>query len=401
MDTEKNQYKKTVFACYRGYITQAIIVNLTPLFFVIFQDNYDVSFVILGSIVLLNFVTQLLTDAISIGFIGKVGYRVTALAAHALATIGLILLGVLPLIMPLLPALLIATFIFAVGGGLLEVVVSPIIDSLPGEAKESAMSLLHSFFCWGQVGVILITTLILKGIGNGMWNIIPVLWAIVPAYNFFAFLNVPIVPLIPESERTPMRTLLKSKVFLTVLLLMTCAGASELAVSQWASLFTEKALGVSKAVGDIFGPCLFGVMMGIGRTVYGIYGHRVRMTRILFLSSILCIISYIMISMGQNPVLSLLGCAFCGLSVSLMWPGMLSMASQTFKTGGAAMFSMMALFGDIGCSLGPWLVGVISDATNGTIGISPLRFGILSAGIFPLMMLLGVIYFSSNRKRID
>ena len=182
---------------------------------------------------------------------------------------------------------------------------------------------------------------------------------------------------------------------------MTCAGASELGVSQWASLFTEKALGVSKAVGDIFGPCLFGVMMGVGRTVYGIYGHKVRMTRVLCLSAILCIISYVMTAMCQSPVLSLLGCALCGLSVSLMWPGMLSMASQTFKTGGAAMFSMMALFGDVGCSLGPWLVSVISETTEGVMGISSLRFGILSAGVFPLVMLLGIIYFGVNRKKID
>lgn len=397
MDNKK--YKKTVFACYRGYITQAIIVNLTPLFFVIFQDDYNVSLVTLGSLVLLNFVTQLLTDAVSISIIGKIGYRVTAVAAHALAALGLMLLGILPIVMPVVPALAIATFIFAVGGGLLEVLVSPIIDSLPGEAKEASMSLLHSFFCWGQVGVILITTLILKVIGHSNWNFIPVLWAILPAYNLITFLKVPIIPPLDEEKRTPIRILLKSKVFLVVLLLMTCAGASELAIGQWASLFTEKALGVPKAVGDVFGPCLFGVMMGIGRTIYGIYGQKINLTRVLFFSAILCVVSYLMTSLCENPFVSLSGCAICGLAVSLMWPGMLSMASTTFTTGGAAMFGMMALFGDIGCSLGPWLVGFVSDTVSTMGGTSLLRLGILSATIFPVVMALGVIYFGLKRKK--
>lgn len=394
----KTDYKKTVFACYRGYITQAIIVNLTPLFFVIFQDEYNVSFVALGSIVLLNFVTQLLTDAVSISFIGKVGYRAAAVMAHAFAAGGLVLLGVLPELMPLIPALVISTIIFAVGGGLLEVLVSPIIDSLPGGAKESSMSLLHSFFCWGQVAVILITTLILFLIGNEKWNIIPVLWAVLPVYNLIAFLKVPLIPPASESERTPVKTLIKSKAFLLVLLLMSCAGAAELAMSQWASLFTEKALMVSKATGDIFGPCLFGVMMGIGRTLYGIYGSRVRMTRVLALSSVLCVASYLLTALMQNAVIALAGCALCGLSVSLMWPGMISMAAGAFRKGGAAMFGMLALFGDIGCSLGPWLVGAVSELGSSAGHAASLRLGILAATAFPLVMLLGMILFSQAKK---
>ncbi len=395
------KYKSTAFACYRGYITQAIIVNLTPLFFVIFQEQYNVSFVMLGNIVLLNFVTQLLTDAASIGFIGKIGYRAAALIAHALAALGLILLGVMPLYLPLVPSVFVATFIFAVGGGLLEVIVSPIIDSIPGEAKESSMSLLHSFYCWGQVGVILITTLILKCVGNRMWNIIPVLWAAIPIYNLIAFLKVPIRPPVPESKRTPIRMLLKSKVFLVVLLLMTCSGAAELGVSQWSSLFTEKALGVPKTVGDIFGPCLFGITMGIGRTVYGIYGHKIRMSHVLFISALLSVISYLMIALCENVVLSFLGCALCGLSVSIMWPGVLSIAAATFTSGGAAMFGMMALFGDIGCSLGPWFIGLISGTAGKGESFSSLRMGILVAAIFPVIMLLGIICFNLKRKKTN
>jgi len=392
--TENKKYKKTIYACYRGYITQAIIVNLSPLFFVIFQDNYNVSFVTLGSIVLLNFITQMLTDIAAIKFVEKVGYRVAAVTAHALASAGLLMLGFLPMIMPIIPALVISTVIFAVGGGLLEVLVSPIVDSVPGEAKESSMSLLHAFYCWGQVMVVLVTTLLLFLIGNKNWSIIPMMWAILPIYNLITFLKVPIIPPLSENERMPIKKLLKSKIFLIALLMMLCAGASELAIAQWASLFTEKALGVSKTAGDVLGPCFFGIMMGVGRTIYGVYGQKVRLLRVMILSAILCVISYIAASVSQNAAVSLVGCALCGLAVSLMWPGMLSMVAAKYTSGGAAMFGIMAIFGDVGCSVGPWLVGVVSQMCSGLGAESALRYGILAATIFPVIMILGLLRFN-------
>lgn len=398
MVKENTNYKKTLHACYRGYITQAIIVNLAPLFFIIFQDRYNVSFVTLGSIVLLNFVTQLMTDLVSIKFIEKVGYRIAAVMAHLLASIGLVLLGTLPNIMPVVPALVTATLFYSVGGGLLEVIVSPIVDSLPGEEKESSMSLLHSFYCWGQVLVILITTCLLFFIGNKNWHIIPILWAILPIYNLIKFLKVPMLPPLTSDERMPIKKLLNSKIFLVILLLMLCAGASELALAQWASLFTEKALGVSKAIGDVFGPCLFGVLMGVGRTVYGIYGGKVKLLRVLIISSLLCICAYLLASLSQNAMISLVGCALCGLSVSLMWPGMLSFASEEFKTGGTAMFGIMAVFGDMGCSVGPWVIGFVSEFTIATGEAQALRYGVLAAVIFPIVMMIGTLFLQKKRK---
>ena len=397
MDAENKKYKKTIHACYRGYITQAIIVNLSPLFFVIFQDSYDVSFVTLGSIVLLNFVTQMLTDVAAIRFVEKVGYRVAAVMAHALATVGLLMLGILPMVLPIIPALVISTIIFSVGGGLLEVLVSPIVDSVPGEAKEASMSLLHSFYCWGQVMVVLVTTFLLFLIGNINWSIIPMLWAILPLYNLITFLKVPIIPPLSENERTPIKKLLKSKIFLIALLMMLCAGAAELAIAQWASLFTEKALGVSKTAGDVLGPCFFAVTMGIGRTLYGVYGHKVKLIKVMIFSSVLCVVSYVMTALSQNSVISLAGCALCGLAVSLMWPGMLSVVAAKYKSGGAAMFGIMAIFGDVGCSVGPWLVGIVSQMYSGFGAETALRYGILAATIFPVIMILGLISF----KRLE
>ena len=398
MDAENKKYKKTIHACYRGYITQAIIVNLSPLFFVIFQDDYNISFAALGSIVLLNFITQMLTDIAAIRFVEKVGYRVAAVTAHALATVGLLMLGLLPMVLPILPALVISTIIFSVGGGLLEVLVSPIVDSVPGEAKEASMSLLHSFYCWGQVMVVLVTTFLLFIIGNVNWCIIPMLWAILPLYNLIAFLKVPIIPPLSEHERMPIKKLLKSKIFLIALLMMLCAGASELAIAQWASLFTEKALGVSKTAGDCLGPCFFAVTMGIGRTLYGVYGHKVKLIKVMIFSSVLCVVSYVMTALSQNSVISLAGCAICGIAVSLMWPGMLSVVAAKYKSGGAAMFGIMAIFGDIGCSVGPWLVGIVSQMCSGFGSELALRYGVLAATIFPVIMILGLIRFKRLKE---
>ena len=384
-------YKKTLHACYRGYITQAIVVNLAPLFFVIFQDEYNVSYVTLGSIVLLNFVIQLLTDALSIRFIEKVGYKKAAVCAHAFAAAGLFLFGVIPIFVPAIFAVTVSTVIFAIGGGLLEVIVSPIVDAIPGEAKESSMSLLHSFYCWGQVSVILITTLLLFFVGSSRWHVIPIVWALVPVYNLIAFTKVPIAPALSEEKHTSFRKLINSKTFLCILLLMLCAGASELALAQWASFFTEKGLSMSKTTGDILGPCMFGVMMGVGRTIYGIYGSRIRILKVLTLCSVLCVVSYLLTSLVSYPVFSLLGIALCGVSVSLMWPGMISFAAGKFKNGGTAMFGILALFGDVGCSVGPWLIGVVSQMSNSFGQVQALRNGVLAAIIFPVVMLLGTL----------
>ncbi len=407
----KATYKDTLHACYLGYITQAIVNNLAPLLFVIFHDNFSISFEKIGRLILLNFTTQIITDILAIKYVDRVGYKSAAVLAHFFAFFGLVGLGVLPLLLPnAYTGLAIAVIIYATGGGLIEVVISPIVESLPGDAKASAMSLLHSFYCWGQLAVVFITTLIIKIFGNHVWNILPILWAIIPAYNLFKFMRVPLMPIISEEERIPIKGLLSSHLFIIALVLMMSAGASELTMSQWSSLFAEKGLKVSKLAGDLLGPALFAFFQASGRTIYGICGHKIDLRKALMASSILCILCYGVTIFVQLPIMALLGCALCGLSVSLMWPGTLSLSAERFPNGGTVMFGMLAVFGDIGASLGPWTAGLVSDlaqkshrllafgqAANLDSEQLGLKVGLLTGMIFPLMMFIGIFFMKREK----
>lgn len=380
-------YKHTLRACYLGYITQAIVNNLAPLLFIIFQNQYHISFEMIGRLILINFGTQIVADILSVKYVDRIGYRKAAVMAHIFCSIGLMSLGVLPLIMPVpYMGLVIAVMIYAIGGGIIEVLVSPIVEFLPGDEKASAMSLLHSFYCWGQVGVVLLTTLLLKVIGSSYWFVLPILWAFIPLYNIKNFLKVPIIDPHEDAPTMSIGELLSTRGFVIALLLMLCAGASEITMSQWSSLFAEKGLQVPKVVGDLLGPCLFAVLMGIGRSIYGIWGHKINLNRALMASGILCVICYAVTIFVQNPFISLLGCAVTGLSVSLMWPGTFSLTSATYPMGGTAMFGMLAIFGDIGAAVGPWIAGVVSDA----VGLG-LKAGLLVAIVFPIMLVIGVM----------
>lgn len=407
----KATYKDTLHACYLGYITQAIVNNLAPLLFVIFHDNFSISFEKIGRLILINFTTQIITDILAIKYVDRVGYKSAAVLAHFFAFFGLVGLGVLPLLLPnAYTGLAIAVIIYATGGGLIEVVISPIVESLPGDAKASAMSLLHSFYCWGQLAVVFITTLIIKIFGNHVWNILPILWAIIPAYNLFKFMRVPLMPIISEEERIPIKGLLSSHLFIIALVLMMSAGASELTMSQWSSLFAEKGLKVSKLAGDLLGPALFAFFQASGRTIYGIWGHKIDLRKALMASSILCILCYGVTIFVQLPIMALLGCALCGLSVSLMWPGTLSLSAERFPNGGTVMFGMLAVFGDIGASLGPWTAGLVSDlaqkshrllafgqAANLDSEQLGLKVGLLTGMIFPLMMFIGIFFMKREK----
>lgn len=405
-----SNFKSTIFACYRGYITQGIVNNLSPLFFVIYQDHFNISYMLISALILCNFVTQVITDVLAVRYVDRIGMRRAAVLAHFLAFFGLMMLGILPNIMPApFIGLVIATIINGIGGGLIEVIISPIVESCPGDAKASAMSLLHSFYCWGQVGVVLLTTLLLKIIGKDLWFAIPVLWSLLPFYNLFRFLKVPLMPAVPEDEKTPLKTLFASKIFLVAMLLMLCAGASELAMCQWSSLFAERALGVTKVVGDLMGPCLFAVLMGIGRTIFGIWGEKINLSRALMACAGLCILCYLGTALFDSPILSLISCAMCGLSVSLMWPGTFSLTSAAYPKGGTAMFGVLAIMGDIGCSAGPALMGTISTAVstnaaaqaafpNLTTDQLGLKSGMLFCVIFPLLILIGVTLLNHFRQ---
>lgn len=403
----KNPYQKTIYACYLGYITQAIINNLAPLLFVIFQDKFNISYSQLGQLILMNFGTQLIVDILAIKFVDKIGYRRSCLIAHGCAALGLVMLGILPNILDNSYAgLLLAATIYAIGGGLIEVLISPIVESCPGEAKAAAMSLLHSFYCWGQVAVVAISTLLLLPLGTDYWFVLPLLWAIIPVLNFFNFMKVPFAPMVSEEERIPLKDLLKSKGFKLAMVLMICAGASELAMSQWSSLFAERGLGVSKVLGDLLGACLFAVCMGIGRTIYGIYGDRINLKKALTACAALCIICYMVTALVSIPFISLAACALTGFAVSLMWPGMFSLSIAKFPAGGTALFAILAMCGDIGCASGPWITGIVSDLFQKTSLFSNIqaatlmapeqlgiKAGLLVAVIFPIIMFVSVSKF--------
>lgn len=391
----ENQYNKTITACFVGYIVQAVVNNFTPLLFLFFQKSYHIPLSHITLLVTFNFGIQLLVDLLSVGFIDKIGYRASIIIAHVLSAAGLILLTVLPEILPVpFIGILIAVMIYAIGGGLLEVLVSPVVEACPSDNKEKAMSMLHSFYCWGHAGVVLISTLFFYVAGIENWKILAAIWAVIPIGNAFAFAKIPIAPLIEDGESgLELKDLFRIKVFWILLIMMVCAGASEQAVSQWASAFAEKGLGISKAAGDLAGPMAFAVLMGMSRLFYGKYGERIHLERFMVYSSFLCVLSYLGISLFPIPMLNLIACAVCGLSVGIMWPGTFSKASSALPKGGTAMFALLALGGDIGCSGGPTLVGMVS----GTLGDN-LKMGILAGIIFPVLLLMGIILCRKTKK---
>ena len=313
---------QTIYACFIGYIVQAIVNNFVPLLFVTFQNNYHISLERITFLITLNFIIQLFVDLLSAFFIDRIGYRISILIAHILSAAGLILLTVLPEVFSSpYTGLVIAVIIYAIGGGLLEVLVSPIIEACPTDNKEKAMSLLHSFYCWGHVGVVLLSTAFFWFFGISHWKILALMWAVIPIFNTFLFRSAPIYSLHKEGEQgLSLRELCTSKIFWMLMLMMICAGASEQAVSQWASTFAETSLHISKTLGDLAGPLTFAACMGASRLLYGKYGDRIRLDLFMRGSCILCILSYLCISILPFPALNLLGCALCGFSVGIMWP---------------------------------------------------------------------------------
>ena len=392
----KNEYNKTIQACFVGYIVQAIINNFAPLLFLTFQRTYDIPLSQITMLITFNFGVQLLVDLLSVGFVDRLGYRFCMVLAHILSAAGLIFLTVLPGILPsAFAGILIAVMVYAIGGGLLEVLVSPVVESCPSDNKEKAMSMLHSFYCWGHVGVVLISTIFFSVFGITNWKILAVLWAIVPLANAMAFTKVPIRPLMEEGETgLSLKELLTMKTFWILLIMMICAGASEQGVSQWASTLAEKGLGITKTAGDLAGPMAFAILMGASRAFYGKYGDRISLDRFMVWSSLLCIASYLGIGLFQAPQLSLVCCALCGLSVGIMWPGTFSKAAAALPKGGTAMFALLALGGDVGCSGGPTLVGFVSELAR-----DDLKRGILAGVIFPVLLLLGVVLCRKKRQK--
>ena len=378
-------YNHTLYASYLGYVCQAIVNNLAPLLFLTLQRTYGIS---LGQITLLvtfNFGVQLLVDLASTLFVDRLGYRRCAVIAHVCCALGLAGLAVLPELLPHpYVGLLAAVCLYAVGGGLIEVLISPIVEACPTEKKDAAMSLLYSFYCWGCVLVIALSTAFLALLGSDSWRMLPLLWALVPAANAMLFSRVPVNSLTPEGGGMSVRELLRSSGFWLLALLMVCAGASELSMSQWASAFAEKGLGISKTLGDLAGPCFFAVLMGLARVLYAAFSDRISLLGFMRGSCVLCVASYLLAVFAPHPALALLGCGLCGLSVGILWPGVFSIAAGRMPAGGTALFALLALGGDLGCSSGPTLVGFVSERAGGV-----LQAGLLAAILFPLVLLAG------------
>lgn len=383
----ENKYNKTVTACFIAYIVQAIVNNFVPLLFLTFQRTYGIPLSQITMLVTFNFGIQLLIDILSVGFVDKIGYCISMIIAHICAAAGLILLTILPEKIPdPFIGILISVMIYALGGGLLEVLVSPVVEACPSDNKEKAMSMLHSFYCWGHVGVVACSTIFFSIFGIANWKLLAVVWALIPMCNAIVFAKVPIASLIEEGESgLTLKELCSMRIFWVLFVMMICAGASEQAVSQWASTFAEYGLGISKTAGDLAGPMAFAVLMGLSRAFYGKYGDKIHLDKFMIYSSILCIVSYLCISLLPAPQLSLLACALCGLSVGIMWPGTFSKASAALSRGGTAMFALLALGGDLGCSGGPTLVGIVSGIYQDN-----LKAGILAGVIFPVLLLAGI-----------
>mgnify|MGYP002542831543 FL=1 len=391
--SSKLSYNHTMYASFIGYVVQAIVNNFVPLLFVTFEESFNISISKITFLVTFNFGLQLIVDLLSTTFVDRIGYKVSVIIAHFMSALGLILLTILPNVFnDAFIGLLISVMVYAIGGGLLEVLVSPIVEACPTDNKQTAMSLLHSFYCWGCVGVVLISTIFFGIFGISNWRILTIVWAIVPILNGLYFSQVPIAKLIDDDQKTlSFKELFSNKIFWIMLLLMVCSGASEQAVSQWASTFAEKGLGVTKTIGDLTGPMFFSILMGTSRAIFGKFGDRLDLKKSMCISGILCVISYLLISLSPWAVVSLIGCGICGFSVGIMWPGTFSLSSESIRGGGTMMFALLALAGDVGCSGGPTFVGLISGLFNDN-----LKIGILMAIVFPILLILGLLLIKKN-----
>ncbi|MBQ9948015.1 MAG: MFS transporter [Oscillospiraceae bacterium] len=389
----KNNSRHTIFACYGGYITQAIVNNFAPLLFLIFRDRFGLPLEQITLLVTINFLVQLAVDLVAAKVADRIGWRRCLVAAHIFAAAGLAGLSLFPNIMPPFAGLLTSVVLYAVGGGLIEVLVSPVVEACPTENKAGVMSLLHSFYCWGTVGVVALSTLFLSVFGKDSWQILALCWAVFPLLVSVYFTQVPIYSLTEEGESYGIRQLCGMKSFWLFVVLMFAAGASEQAMSQWASAFAESGLGISKTIGDLLGPCLFSVLMGSSRVFYGKMSEKINLNSFLILSGVLCIGSYLLASLSPFPILSLVGCGLCGLSVGILWPGVFSLAAAEIPKGGTAMFALLALAGDLGCSGGPTTVGMLTGLFDGELKPA-LLFGI----VFPMIMIVGALIQRKDSK---
>ena len=385
--TAQKHYKKTLIACYLGFVTQAISANFAPLLFLTFKNTYGITLDKIAMIPLVFYLTQLLVDLAATKFADKIGYRTCVVTSQVLSAVGLVLMAILPDILPVpFVGILISVVLYAIGSGLIEVLVSPIVEACPFENKDGVMSLLQSFYCWGAMGVVLGSTFFFAVFGVGNWRMLTFIWALIPLYNTLNFINCPIERLVENGKSIGIRNLLKTPIFWLMIILMVCSGASEATMAQWASAFTESAIGVSKTIGDLAGPCMFAMFMGTSRMLYGKFSEKLNLTRVMLVCGVMCAVCYLLASLSTLPILGLAGCALCGLAVGIMWPGSISISSQKCPRGGTAMFAFLALAGDLGATVSPTMVGSLSEMAGGN-----LKTGLLVATVFPVGLVFGLL----------
>ena len=391
----RKNYQRTLKSCYLGFITQAIAANFAPLLFLKFHADYGIS---LGRIALIStafYFTQFVVDVFCARFVDRIGYRKSVVASEVASVLGLVGLAFIPdLCADPFAGIIACVIVYAIGSGLIEVLCSPIVEACPFDHKEAVMSLLHSFYCWGSVGVILLSSLFFTAFGIGSWRILACVWALIPLYNIFNFAVCPIEHLTEEGKGMTIGQLFRTPLFWVSILLMVCAGASEMSMAQWASAYTEAALGFSKSIGDLIGPCLFAVTMGVSRVIYGKYGAKINLNRYMTASGILCLCCYLLASLSSNPVLGLIGCVFCGFSVGIMWPGTISITSPRLPQGGTALFAFLAMAGDLGGAFGPSLVGTVSQQAGDS-----LQTGMLAGCVFPLVLIVSLLLLGRSAAK--
>ena len=391
--TKQKNYRKTLITCYLGFITQAIVANFAPLLFLRFHSEYGIS---LGKIALIStvfYITQILIDLFCAKFVDGIGYRKSVVFSQILSAAGLVGLAFLskyfsnPFV-----GIIISVVVYAAGSGLIEVLVSPIIEACPFENKGSVMSLLHSFYCWGTVGVVLLSTLFFAVFGIDHWRILACLWALLPLLNTFNFMTCPIERLTDEGKGLTINELFRRPMFWLFIILMIGAGASEASMAQWASAYVESALGFSKNIGDIAGPCMFAVSMGLSRVLYGKCGHKMNLTNFMLGSGIVCFICYLLAAVSANPILGLIGCIVCGFSVGIMWTGSISIASSRIPLGGTGLFALLAMGGDLGASVGPGVIGAVTQNANDN-----MKAGMLAGCVFPIILIISVYLIKTTK----
>ena len=388
-------YKRTLIACYLGFITQAITANFAPLLFLKFHKDYAIPLGKIAMISTMFFLTQLIVDVLCAKYVDRIGYRKSVVASEVCSVAGLVGLAFLPeLFQDPFIGIIISVIVYAIGSGLIEVLVSPIVEACPFEHKEAAMSLLHSFYCWGSVGVVLFSTLFFTVFGIDRWKWLACIWALVPLYNIYNFATCPIEHLTEDGQSMKIGSLCRVPLFWVAIILMVCAGASELSMAQWASAYAESALSLSKTIGDLAGPCMFAITMGISRVLYGKYGDKIDLMKFMLGSGSLCLICYLMASISANPVIGLIGCILCGFSVGIMWPGTISISSKQLPAGGTAMFALLAMAGDLGGAFGPSLVGNITQRANDN-----LQKGMLVGCVFPLVLIIALLVMRGFQNR--